>query len=269
MTDPQSTTDVDATSVPVPSEGEEPTEDTLSHQVAKTDAALHAWRGESVKRRASWEAARAKAEAEMLQQRRKVLRFGAVTLVAAILTVVGIGSAIHQFRTSADARAAEARILAPRPPLARVAVPEGVPLPPEAEVAVAEAPAAVPATPVAEPAATAPAPVASASAAAVGGARIVEPGSARIWNEGGHVWAAFATRVQGPVRFRYLDAGGQPVLEPMGCQSADADGIRRCSAGRSRVRLSRAVEQGAAAGTWTVQACGSAGCADVGTFAVR
>lgn len=252
MTEPQSTTDVGLPSVPdlstAPEADEEPSEDTLSNQVAKTDAALHAWRSESVKRRAAWEAARVRAEAEMFEQRRKVMRFGGATLLAAILTVVGVSALVHNLRTSSDARS-EARVFAPRPPLARIAVAEGVALPPEAappsEVAV-EAPAA------------APSPIE------------LQPGSVRLWNEAGHVWAAFATTERGPVQFRYVDGSGREALDPMGCTGPDATGVRHCSAGRSRTRIARAIEHGGAApGNWTVQACGAAGCADLGTFPVR
>lgn len=228
-------------------EGEPDTaEHTLADQVARTDAALVAWRGEAQRRRELYQEAKARAEAERLAYQRRLMRMAVAAVALAGLGGVAIGYAVHGMRGSDAPTPVEASAARPVTP----ATPEAPARPaatPSVAAARPEVPVAAPATPV-DP-----------------DLELVA-GSVRLWNEGGHIWASFATPERGSVGFQYLDGAGTPVLEPMGCRSPGADGVRNCAAGRSAARIHEAIADGAAPGTWTIQACGPRGCADLGRF---
>ncbi|MCA9493646.1 MAG: hypothetical protein KC621_27125, partial [Myxococcales bacterium] len=60
----------------------------------------------------------------------------------------------------------------------------------------------------------------------------------------------------------WLDAQGRSVLEPMGCARQE------CRAGRSHTRIDNALAEGAAPGTWTIEACADGVCSELGRFEV-
>ena len=91
-------------------------------------------------------------------------------------------------------------------------------------------------------------------------------GSASTWTDPGHHWVKFEVAERELVQIAWRDANGAPVLEPMRCGPPNGEGVRVCLAGRSHARITHAIDQGAAPGTWTVQACGPAGCTDATTF---
>jgi hypothetical protein len=70
------------------------------------------------------------------------------------------------------------------------------------------------------------------------------------------------------VQIAWRDGAGAQVLEPMRCGPPNGEGVRVCLAGRSHERVAHALAQGAAPGTWTVEACGPAGCEAATTFVV-
>jgi hypothetical protein len=211
---------------------DEPPADTLGSQIARTDAALVAWRDESVRRRAEYDERVALERAEADRRRRRMMR------AAGLLSVAGI-SALATFA----AGLAWMSWPAPAPSPAPVAPPVVAVAPPIVE----------PVTePVAAPVVVETPPPAPAFA--------IEPGTTRIWTDRKHVWVAFHAAEAGPIELHWKDAAGAEALEPMKCATAD------CRAGRSHGRIALALANGAAPGTWTISACGERGCADVGTF---
>jgi hypothetical protein len=250
-------------------------EDTLAEHVARTDAALVAWRQDAERRRAAWDASQARALEQMRAQRRRVVRFAATTGLIGL--GLGFAAGVLFYRTWWLPGATRAAALEP-PPSSTAPLPD--PAPPDPALPVVEGGGdAAPGgelTPEAfregAPPKAAPDPGVEVTAAAP--VAPLEPplalveGSARVWTEGSHTWAAFEAVEPGELSLRYVDGAGQPALEPMECQAAGPDGIRRCAAGRSAARLDAAVAEGAAAGTWTVEACGASGCVAVGTFDV-
>ncbi|MEZ4235395.1 MAG: hypothetical protein R3F59_04390 [Myxococcota bacterium] len=222
-------------------------EDTLADQVSRTDAALMQWRRDAEKRREAWLESKARAEAQMLAQRRRVMRIAALTGVLGL--GLGFAAGVLFWRTWTAGDGVPKADLEP-PATSTAPAPSDVTAPEEAPE-----PSGTPAT--------APAPAASPDEPV----DILE-GTARTWREGSHAWAAFDTTEGGSLSLRYLDAAGAPALEPMECQATGPDGVRHCSAGRSEARLAAAVAHGAAPGTWTVEACGAQGCVVVGTFDV-
>ena len=264
-TDPAPTDAPDPTNAPDPKAAvnaepnAEPdtSEDTLADQVARTDAALMAWREEAERRREAWEVARAKAEAEMMKQRRKVIRFGVLAGMAGLALGFVAGLSVYQFN-----RPPETPLPAPTVATATPDDPAAAAATEGASGAASEASSAAPATP------------GAASERSPGGGSVlpavsVIPDSPRVWREGDHTWAGFSTTQGGRITLQWRDAAGNEVLEAMDCQGADREGIRHCAAGRSSVRLERALSAGAAPGTWTVQACSVRGCTEIGSFAVQ
>jgi len=218
----------------------------LADQVQTTDIALRAWREESVRRRAAYDARETELTAAnrawwRRNLRRTLFAFGAGGAMGLAIAFVGLG-------TAPAPRAVEAAPAA-APPLAEVApVPEEVIVAPVA-VAVAE--------PVVEETIS---PLQSASTVSV------VPGSASTWKDTGYHWVKFQVAESELVKIAWRDGAGVSVLEPMNCGSL-GDGVRSCLAGRSHQRIAHAIEQGATAGTWTVEACAPEGCAPVTTFA--
>lgn len=217
----------------------------LADQVQTTDIALRAWREESVRRRAAFDARQTELAAEhrawwRRNLRRTALAFGAGGVVGLAIAFVGLG-------TTPGTRAVE--------------------VVPPAEPAVAEA-APVPEDVIAAPVAVAVAePVVEETISPLHGLADVSvvPGSASTWKDAGYHWVKFQVEETELVRIAWRDGAGVAVLEPMHCGSA-GDGVRNCLAGRSHERIAHAITQGAVPGTWTVEACASPGCVPVTTF---
>ena len=226
----------------------DPPVDTLGSQIARTDARLVAWRDESVRRRAEYDEQVAREQAVVDRKRRRMMAMGVVVGGSALaaVAVVGVGLAIV-FRPVAPTEPADRGVRRPGPAV------------------VAEAPVIAPVVvaPVVAPVVVEPPVVAAVAppAPAVVPGLAIEEGSVRVWSDKKHVWVAFRAEDPGALRLHWKDAVGNSVLEPMRCGSAD------CRAGRSHSRIAGALAAGAAPGTWTIEACGTAGCAEVGTFA--
>jgi hypothetical protein len=209
---------------------------TLATQIAATDAALRAWRDESVRRRVAWETEQEELRRARRAWQNRMLRRTAIA--GGTGGLVGLAIAVVGFVSTPTPQAVE-EVVAPPPAIVEAAPPEPVvePAPPPVEV------------------------VASPAVAVV-------PGSASTWAEAGHQWVKFEVNERALVEIAWRDGAGVPVLEPMRCGPPNGDGIRVCLAGRSDARITRALETGAAPGTWTVEACGPAGCTLATTFNV-
>jgi hypothetical protein len=221
----------------------------LADQVQTTDIALRAWRDESVRRRAAYDAQQQELAAANRawwnrNLRRTAFAFGTGAVMGLAIAVVGID------RTP-DTGATEAASVA-APPIAASA---------PAATEVIAAPVAV-----VEPVVDEPVAVAETTSALMGETSLaVVPGSASTWRDDGYHWVQFQVQEAELVRIAWRDGAGAPVLEPMHCGSP-VDGVRSCLAGRSHDRIAHAIDQGAAAGQWGVEACVSGGCVPVTTF---
>jgi hypothetical protein len=209
----------------------------LADQVQTTDVALRAWREESVRRRAAYEAHREElAAASRVWWRRTVRRTGVAFAAGGVMGLTIAYLIVRDVPAS--------------PPVAEIT----------AEVPLRVEEPTVIAAPIAEP-------VVEVTTSALRGepAVTVVPGSSTAWKDTGYHWVRFEVEENELVRIAWRDGAGTSVLEPMQCGSP-GNGIRSCLAGRSHERIAHAIDQGASAGTWTVEACGTGGCVPVTTF---
>jgi len=218
----------------------------LADQVQTTDIALRAWREESVRRRAAYDARQTELEVAnrawwRRNLRRTAIAFGAGSAIGLAIAFVGLGTV-------------------PAPPAVEASPPAASPI--------VETPS------VSEEGVAAPIPVAVAEAVVVertfplegATALSVVPGSASTWKDPGYAWVKFQVAETALVDIAWRDGAGVSVLEPMHCGTVGG-GVRSCLAGRSHERIAHAISQGAVPGTWTVEACAPAGCVPVTTFA--
>jgi hypothetical protein len=95
----------------------------------------------------------------------------------------------------------------------------------------------------------------------------VVEGSYASWTQDDHRFWQFDYASEQTLRLRWLDAAGAVVLDDSPCGRIDG-ATGRCYVGRSVERFEWLVRQGAAAGTWTVEACEGSQCGAVGSFEV-
>lgn len=98
-------------------------------------------------------------------------------------------------------------------------------------------------------------------------ASLAVKGDVRSWSQSGYLWLQF-DYAGSPVTLHWFDAAHTEVLEPTGCTNRTAAGTNRCYVGRSPKRVQIARNDGAVAGTWTVEACQDGNCTTVGQYAV-
>jgi hypothetical protein len=229
--------------------------DGSSEPVSKVDAALGAWRHETVQRRAVWDLRAEQDALEQATRRRRLTRFAAVGfaglgLGAALATVVVTGAVAWQRAPAAssgiDAAPALARSSGDAHPIPTLAAGPQVQAPIPTVAAVVPVDVA-PAEPLrapkgaGEPAARAvPRPGADLGALGV-------LGSARQWQSRGALWVQF-DYAGAPLVLRWTDAAGSAVLEPTPCVNVLSDDVRRCYVGRTDARVKMALAAGATPG---------------------
>lgn len=245
-------------------------------QIERTDDRLRAWRSESVRRREAWDAEQEAIEARAQAERQRAVRFAAAGGVfGALLGLVALAVVFAVRSPEPEVAAAH---VAPTP-VAEEVIATVVPVEEPAVVVeepVVEEPAQVEAAaepvaePVAEPQADPEPEVAEVVALepeprALPVTREVAgsvPSQARVWSDRSYVWVSFVHPNPWGLTLRWLDAQGRVVLEPMGCARTE------CRAGRSHTRIDNALAEGAAPGTWTVEACADGACSELGRFEV-
>ena len=92
-------------------------------------------------------------------------------------------------------------------------------------------------------------------------------GTYMSWAAEDHLYWQFDYASEQTLRLRWLDAAGAVALDDTECGRIDG-AMGRCYVGRSVERFEWLVRQGAAGGTWTVEACQGADCGVIDTFEV-
>ena len=95
-------------------------------------------------------------------------------------------------------------------------------------------------------------------------------GTLNTWTADATAWLQFDFLGTGPLEIRWLDAQGEPALNPWTCDGYVNRTTRRCYVGRTHERIAVALRAGAAPGTWAIQACapGTESCTGITTIQV-
>lgn len=241
---------------------------------------IRAWREIAEERHQTRKAEAAQRELRGQERRRKL------AIAAAVLGVVGtLGAAatlLPASPTPAEDPAADMEGAVFAAPAVAIVIPADLlaaaeeTLAAQAAQAPVEAviPTAIPASPA--PAAVPPPPKATAvqpapSSAATGAFDPqVIAGTLNTWTADDTAWLQFDFLGTEPVEIHWLDAAGQQALNPWSCDGYLNRTTRRCYVGRTHERLAVALGDGAAPGTWTIQACapGTLLCGTVTTIQV-
>ena len=244
--------------IPVTPEGAEPQ---VCDRADQTEEQLTRWRDVAAGRRRAYELSQWVA-AEQARRSRRRWRKGLRLTAAIAALALSVGALAVQSGPDAEARS-------PEMPMhqeasaelasgvlhmeARLIADARLPDPPNIPVPQTVSPAPVDPEPFVDP----PAPM------HVG----VDHATVTQWTDDEHQWVSFRVETQEPTWIRWLDAKGEPAIEEMPCAFPTEDG-HECRAGRSHWRLVEALGDGAASGTWTIEACVRDVCEPVDTVEI-